>query len=112
MASIENIKACVKVAACVCGKDGVISQIEELKMLEMLTEHFPECGNEVFEQALDEFFESDQQIEDYLALVRDHDLRRFTLELAETSAAADGLDPRENVALEKSFVIWGVSRHA
>ena len=41
------------------------------------------------------------QIEDYLALIENDELRQFTLELSEMSASADGLDPRENIALER-----------
>ncbi len=110
--SVRSIKACVKVAACICGKDGVISELEELKMFEILHARFPECDEELFDEAMNEFFESNEQIESSLALISDHELRRFTLELAETSAGADGLDPRENVALEKSYEIWEISRHA
>ena len=104
--------SCVKVAACICGEDGVISEAELQKMFEILTEKFPEFGAEVFEEALDEFFNSDDQIEDFLSLIDDENLRLFTLQLSELSAAADGLDARENIALEKAYVIWGVSRHA
>lgn len=104
--------ACVKVAACICGKDGVISEAELQKMFELLTERFPEFSIASFERALDEFFDSKDQIEDFLSLIDDADLRLFTIRLSELSSAADGLATTENIALEKACVIWGVNRHA
>lgn len=110
---IENsLSACIKIAACICARDGVISEVEEKTILHILAERYPEFGPDEFERVLDEFFGSDEQIEDYLALVNDNELRQFALDLSETSAAADGLDPRENIALEKAYIIWGIPRHA
>jgi len=110
--SNESIKTCIKVAACVCGKDGIISAAEEREMFRLLVKRFPECDQDMFENALTEFFDSNDQIEDYLALIDSEVLRQFTLELAEISASADGLDLRENIALEKAYVVWGVNRNA
>jgi hypothetical protein len=110
--AVENINYCIKVAACICAKDGIISEAEEHTMFQVLAEKFPECDKGVFELALTEFFDSDDQIEDYLGLIKDERLRKFTLLLAETSAGADGLDIKENIALEKAYLLWGVNRHA
>jgi len=110
--SIEELKSCIKVAACVCGRDGVISEAEEQKLFQMLGEKFTEFDEELFESALTEFFDSDKQIEDYLELLVDEDLRRFTLLLAETSAGADGLEITENIALEKAYMNYAAKRHA
>ena len=107
----NELSACVKIAACICAKDGVISEAELQKISEVLPERFPGFDVEEFEKALDYFFDSDDQIEDFLSLIGDEDLRLFTLRLSELSAAADGLDPRENIALEKAYVIWGVNRN-
>jgi len=112
MASTDEIKACVKVAACVCGEDGVISEVEELKLLELVGNRFPERDTKLFDQALEEYFESDRRIEDLFDTVTDPQLRRFILEIAEVSAAADGLDPRENIALNRFYDNWGISRDA
>jgi hypothetical protein len=110
---IENsLSACIKIAACICARDGVISEVEEKTILSVLTQRYPEFGPSEFELALDEFFRSDEQIEDYLALIDKDELRQFALELSEISAGADGLEPRENIALEKAYIIWGIDRHA
>ena len=79
-------------------------------MFQMLTEKFPSFDMELFESTLTEFFDSDDQIEDYLKLLDDEDLRLFTLELAEISASADQLKAKENIALEKAYLIWEVNR--
>jgi hypothetical protein len=110
--SNEVYNDCVKVAACICAKDGIISGAEEQAMLSLLLQRFPDVNEAVFDNALNEFFDSEDQIEDYLGRIKDGELRRFTLSLAEVSAGADGLDIKENIALEKAFLIWGIDRHA
>lgn len=109
--SIQNLKACIKVAACICAKDGVISEAEETKLFQILNAEFPDFNVELFENTLTDFFNSDDQIEDYLGLMDDKSLRLFTLKLAEISAGADGLDTRENIALQKAYIIWEVTRN-
>jgi len=109
--SINELSACIRIAACICAKDGIISEIEEQAMFRVLMEQFPDFSAEDFESALTEFFDSNQQIEEYLALVDDESLRRFTLDLAELSASADGLDIKENIALEKAYLIWGMKNN-
>ncbi len=108
----ENIKTCIKIAACVCGKDGIISATEEREMFRLFVERFPDFDQSLFESALTEFFDSNDQIEDYLALIEHEELRLFTLELAQISASADGLETRENIALEKVYLFWGSDRNA
>lgn len=108
----KEVSACVKVAACICGKDGVISEAEERSMFEVLTKRFPNVGSEDFDRVLSEFFDSDHQIEHYLSSVMDSDLRSFTLELAEVSASSDGLEIRENIALRKAYEVWGLEHDA
>ena len=109
---LNNLGSCVKVAACICGKDGIITEVEEQKMLQILEAQFPEFSYELFEQAIAEFFDSDDQIEDYLSQIDDEELRHFTLQLSEDSARADGLDIRENIALQKAYMVWGINRNA
>lgn len=107
----EKISACIKVAACICGKDGIISELEEQAIIALVLERFPDVPPDDIEQALSEFFDSNQQIEDYLELVDDKELRRFTLYLAEESASADGLNLKENIALQKAYLVWGIKHN-
>lgn len=108
----EEISACIKVAACVCGKDGIISELEEQAIMTLVLKRFPDVTADDIEQAISEFFDSDQQIEDYLEFVIDQELRMFTLALAEESASADGLNFRENIALVKAYLVWGIKHNA
>ena len=108
----KKLDACIKIAACICGKDGIISQLEEQAIFKIVIEQFPDFGKDNIELALSEFFDSNQQIEDYLALIDDEVLQKFTLGLAEASASADGMALVENIALQKAYLIWGIKNHA
>lgn len=81
-------------------------------MFRLLKERFQEMTEELFEESLAEYFEEALQIEEYLEPIVDVELRPFVLQLARLSASADGLDPRENVALERAFDFWGIKRDA
>ena len=103
----EYIEIVIKVAACVCGKDGVISEAEENKIYELIQIKDSSISKEKFNKVLDDFFESTEQIEDYLLDVNTDDDRKFIIELCELSASADGLDIKENIALHKVKLILG-----
>jgi len=103
---IDQISACIKVAACICARDGLISQAEEEMMFKLVLEKIPEYQLEQFNQVIDEFFDSTDQIEDYLRKITTPEIRKFTLHLSEVSASVDGLDIRENIALQKAHIIW------
>ena len=102
----DQIPACIKVAACICALDGLISEAEEEMMFKLVLEKVPEYQLEQFNQVIDEFFDSTDQIEDYLCRIKNPEARKFTLYLSEASASADGLDLRENIALQKAHIIW------
>ena len=57
--------------------------------------------------AFDDFFTSQRQIDDYLCLISEEKLRPSILDIAKTSAASDGLDVRENIALQRARILWG-----
>jgi len=105
---MNDVSACIRVAACICSKDGVISAIEEQTLYQRVIRKFPDFDAEHFDQVLTDFFNSDEQIEDYLSYINDPEIQQFTLTLAEVSASSDGLDIRENIALEKAYLIWGL----
>lgn len=106
--NLEEISASVKVAACACAIDGLMSQAEETTMFQLVLKKFPEYQLDNFNSAIDEFFESNDQIEDYLLAITNIEMRYFTLYLCEKSASADGLDFRENFAIQKACLIWGI----
>ena len=104
---INKLDVVVKVAACVCGKDGVISQSEEKSMIATVSNEYPRYTSERFNQVLDDFFDESLQLEDYLEQISDPTLKTFTINLCEFSASADGLDIKENIALHKVKLILG-----
>jgi tellurite resistance protein len=105
---LEILDAAIKVAACVCGKDGVISEAEEQKMFNVISGVFPNYTLQRFNKAIDDFFDESLQLEDYLESVSKEDLNAFTIGLCKSSASADGLDINENIALQKVALILGV----
>jgi hypothetical protein len=107
-----NTDACVKIAACICGKDGILSEEEVREIFNLIRKQQPDYDEATFEHSLDDFFDSTMQIEDYLALVTDSAVQKFILDLAKESASVDGLDPFENIALQKAQVIWGATPNA
>lgn len=104
----DTLDIIVKIAACVCGKDGLISQTEERKMYQVVSEFSPKYSTEHFNNVLDIFFEESNQIESYLDCVKDSEARNFCIKLCEQSASADGLDIKENIALHKVKYVFGV----
>lgn len=109
---MDIVSAITKLVACVCAKDGILSQVEEQKMFLLLQESFPHLTEQAFEAMLIDFFDSEHQIDDYLGAIVDDNNRRLALTIAESSASEDGLDPRENIALDRAYIFWGIPRDA
>lgn len=104
----DEIQICIKIAACICAKDGVISQPEEDALFNSTVEKFPSITDSEFDDVMNEFINSSFQLEDYLSLVEDKEIRMFALHVAKMSASADGLDIRENLAYKKACAFCGV----
>ena len=98
----------IQVAACICAKDGFLSESEEAKLFQLSQSLFGDLTPNEFEQILIDFFNSEDQIEDYLKRVDDPGSREIALQIAEQSASEDGLEIRENIALKKARLIWGI----
>lgn len=105
---LDKVSAAIKVAACICARDGLISQAEETVMFQLVSEKYLSFTIDFFNIAIDDFFNSENQIEDYLECITDLEMRKFTLFLSKKSASADGLDFRENIAIQKASFIWGI----
>jgi len=97
----------IKIVACVCGKDGLISQAEEDAIYYGIKLRTSDYSFERFNEVLETFFDESYQIEDYLEKITDSELSEFTINLCESSASADGLDIKENIALNKVKLILG-----
>ena len=103
----KTLDLIIKIAACVCGKDGVISESEEKAIFSFISSKYPNYSFQRFNQTIDDFFDDTLQLEEYLGLILDPSLNKFTVNLCELSASADGLDLRENIALQKVKLILG-----
>jgi hypothetical protein len=103
----EQEEACLMLVACTCAQDGLISETEEKAFFNELKNNYPNLDEIIFAFYMDKFFSKNQTIEDYVSRVSDYKLRLLTIKLAEKSATADGLDPKENIALEKIKRFWG-----
>ena len=104
----HNISSIVKVAISICAQDGLISETEENRIFKLILKRFPDYTQDAFNRAMDEFFNSELQIEDYLADITEPELQKYTYELAIDSAASDGLEIRENIAAQKASHIWNI----
>jgi hypothetical protein len=95
----EQVKAQINLALAVCAHDGLISDME----ISSLRSHF--CGLDKITEAeldrlVDDFFEQDLSLEQLFAAVDDSD---YALRISAEAASADGLDIRENFALERCY---------
>ena len=44
----------------------------------------------------------------YINVITDKELQRLIIDISESSAAADGTDVRENIALQRTKLLWGL----
>ena len=104
----EEIEAAFNICACICGKDGIISSVEEEAIAQKFTSAFNLCLEDI-DDLFDRFFESKMQIDNYVNLITNKELQRLVCDISEFSAAADGMDIRENIALQRTKLLWGLS---
>lgn len=93
----REIQAQIHLALAICAHDGFISDTE----VASLRSYYCEAGKVTeaeLELLVDEFFEHDFTLEQLFTAVEDQE---FTLGIAAAAASADGLDIRENFALER-----------
>ena len=95
----EQIQAQINLALAICAHDGLISDAE----IASLQSHYCDSGRiteSEMERLVDAFFEEEKTLEELIALVDDVD---YALRISEEAASADGLDIRENFALERCY---------
>ena len=103
----EEIEAAFNICACICGKDGIISREEEEAITQKFKSAFNLCVEDI-NTLFDRFFESKVQIDNYVNVITDKELQRLIVDISEFSAAADGMDVRENIALQRTKLLWGL----
>lgn len=101
----KEVRAGFYVCASICGQDGIISEAEELALVQNFMDNFSLNESEL-DQLFDDFFYSTNNFDDYLKQVLDIDLRVLILRIAKDTAASDELEIRENIALKRAGIIW------
>lgn len=104
----EEVRAGFFVCAAICGKDGVISSIEEQSMFQCFEREFDLNHSEI-EQLFNDFFNSKEHIDKYLSKVESSSKRELIYKLSKECASSDGLEIHENIALLRTQAIWGLS---
>jgi hypothetical protein len=103
----REVKAGFFVCASICGKDGVISEVEELSIVSEFESAFGLKKIDI-EQLFDDFFNSPEHIDTYLSRVKMVEIRKTVYEVSKLCASSDDLDIRENIALERTRKTWGL----
>ncbi len=93
----QQLHAQVSLALAICAHDGLISDAE----IAYLRSIYCDTGRltlSEMEKIIDAFFEEDKSLEELFFAVDDIDI---TLQISEKAASVDGLDLKENFALQR-----------
>mgnify|MGYP003687487353 CR=1 FL=1 len=97
--SVENI---VKLAACICAQDGIISQTE-LDFMQKNVQVFNKIVDEKdFNSLIDAYFQEDKTVLDYCSKIDTSLDIDKVLQFCLESASSDELDPEENKAYQQA----------
>ena len=88
----------IKLTACICSQDGIISSEEVEYMKKEIHKFDPNFDNEDVDDLIEEFFNENKDISIYCELIPKESDTKSILEFCFQSASADGLDPKENAA--------------
>ena len=94
MKAIENT---IMLCLAICSHDGLVSKSEEQKIFELACAE-NNIDLDSFNMLVDKFFDSTDSLETIFNSVRD---KKKALNWAEEAASADGLDIKENIALQR-----------
>ena len=100
MNKVDNI---VKLAACICAQDGIISQTELDFMQENIGMFDAEINEKDFNSLIDAYFQEEKTVLDYCNKIdTSSDVDRI-LQFCLESASSDELDPEENKAYQQAY---------
>ncbi len=101
-----NIEDAILIASIICGRDGVISG-EELEVMFLKFQEFDSSlTRDLFEETIDRYFSEEPTLTDLVSKFTNNKDQEVIVTIASDSAAADGLDVKENIALEKLKKEW------
>ena len=103
----KNIALAFNICICICGQDDLVSRQEEEALVSKFKSNFSVTDKEL-DDLFSQYFLSKDHIDSYLEKVADVALQKLILEISEFSASADGLDTRENIALQRAKLVWGI----
>lgn len=104
----DFIHEIVGLSLCLCAVDGLVSDTEENELKKELLNTYPYIEISLIEQWIDEFFDSDLQIEDYALAIPGTENRLIALKIGVHAAASDGLNIKESIALLKVCSLYGL----
>lgn len=102
----ENI---VKIALYISCNDGVLSEEEEVQLVKSSIALFPSIKRESIGAWIEDFFSEDVLLEVYCARVASKGEQLKAIKIAIEAASADGLDPKENLALNQVINLWDIA---
>ena len=106
----DQVEDILAIVLSIASKDGIISEKELSTLKKEFSRFFShKLTHEQNNKALEDFFSSNDQIEDYLEKINDEELRKPILRLSLITAASDGFDIKENIGYQMSLNIWNLS---
>ena len=98
------LASAVNLCLYICAHDGLLSEKEEYEIAQLFSKHFA-LDIEVFSSIAEEFFSSSELVENVVSDLSGTERVPIVLEIAHIAAASDGLDIRENLALQKVKIL-------
>ena len=103
---MENL--ITKLVIHISAADGYLSEVEIDKAYKELSNIY-KISKENFDSCVDQFFQEDQHIEDYLLLLKEVSEPEIMLDVCYKAAASDDFDIRENFAFTKACVFFEIN---
>ena len=103
---MENLIA--KLVILISAADGYLSEVEIDKAYKELSNIY-KISKENFDNCVDQFFQEDKHIEDYLLLLKEVSEPEIMLDVCYKAAASDDFDIRENFAFTKACVFFEIN---
>jgi hypothetical protein len=106
---VDFVRDIVGLSLCLCAVDGLVSDTEESELKKEIIKTYPNIDINQIENWIDEFFDSDLQIEEYAIAIPDYKSRLLALRIGTCAAASDGLNLKESLSLLKVCSLYGIN---
>lgn len=105
---VDFVREIVGLSLCLCAVDGLVSDTEERELKKEIIKTYPNIDISQIDSWIDEFFDSDLQIEEYAIAIPEHESRLLALRIGTYAASSDGLDIKESLSLLKVCSLYGI----